>query len=80
MVNKRGFIRIVEAIIAIVVVFGFILIAFPQGRNQTTGETPYEIEQTQERIIGEITNNIEFRRCILNLTTEEPSVCGKELI
>jgi len=79
MVNKKGFIRIVEAIIAVVVIFGFILIAFPQGKEQSAGETPYEIEQTQARIVEEITNNVEYRRCILNLSGGSPG-CVDTLI
>jgi hypothetical protein len=79
--GKKGFIRIIEAIIAIIIVFGFIVLAIPKNQEEMV-ETPYDIEQIQEKIINEISNNVTFRRCILNISQpyQEPSNCGKRMI
>ena len=75
--NKKGFIRIIEAIFAVVIVFAFIIFAF--GDVDKSAAVPYEVEQIQEKIIGEITNNIDDRKCILGIDNDMKE-CGKTLI
>jgi len=45
MVNKKGFLRILEAIVAIVIVLGFVISIIPD-RSKDTPRLPPDLEQT----------------------------------
>lgn len=62
--NKKGYLRMLEAIVAIVVVFGFVLTILPK-RPVPTGETPPELESTMKAILDEARINEGFRTCLL---------------
>ena len=64
MVNKKGFLRTIEAIIAIIMVLGFILYVTPT-RIPDVGEVPGVVEQAQSIILDEVATNEIFRDCIL---------------
>jgi|SRR3989344_2537601 len=64
LINKRGFIRTLEAVIAIVIVFLFIFYA----SKSSTGEDKRFVEgikSLQESILNDISKNNEFRKCIV---------------
>ena len=67
--NKKGFIRTLEAVLAVIVIFIFI---YSVGRGGYSGDRDVEsIKSLQESILGEISRNDEFRDCIVTATAEE---------
>jgi len=62
--NKKGYLRMIEAVIAIVIIFGFILTVLPK-KAQDTGAIPPELDSTLRAILEEAQNNEEFRSCLL---------------
>jgi hypothetical protein len=76
--NKRGFMRILEAIIAIVLVFGFVVIVMPsKAKNQA--EVPPDLEETMKSVLKEMQENPKFRTCVLNGTINFDFVMGGPL-
>ena len=59
MVNKKGYIRTLEAIIAIVLIFAVIITILP--KKEITEKTPDDIDLTAKSILNEIQNNNLFR-------------------
>ncbi len=70
MVNKRGFLRILEAIIAIIIVLGFVISIMPD-KVQNTGKIPPDLEQTTESILKEVQGNPSYRECVLGDTNKK---------
>ena len=66
MVNKKAYIRTVEAIIAIVLILTFTIYIWPK-ESQVESKIPREIELTLSRIINEFQYNEEYRSCILQI-------------
>jgi len=64
-IDKRGFIRTLEAVLAIVIVFLFIYYA---GRGSSDGDARYVqgIRSLQESILDDASKNDNFRECIVN--------------
>jgi hypothetical protein len=61
--NKKGVVKTLEAVIAVVALLAFILIILPE-REIPTGEVPAEIETAQQAILDEISLNKNYRDCI----------------
>ena len=63
--NKRGFLRTLEAILAVVIVFLFIYYA---GRGSGDKDARYVqgVKSLQESILDEISKNDDFRECIVS--------------
>src|SRR3989344_6033495 len=59
MVNKKGYIRTLEAIIAIVLIFAVIITILP--KKEIAEKTPEDIDLTAKSILNEIQNNNLFR-------------------
>jgi len=69
MVNKKGYIRTLEAVIAIILILIFIFSVLPKKQTEEL-KTPREIDLTSDRILNEVQNNEEFRGCVIaNLET-----------
>ncbi len=64
MVNKKGFIRILEAVIAIIIVLAFVVAVIPDKPAQPAGLPP-DLEQTTNSVLREMRENAEFRQCVL---------------
>tara|TARA_Y100000034_G_scaffold512_1_gene633 strand:- start:3132 stop:3590 length:459 start_codon:yes stop_codon:yes gene_type:complete len=62
--DKRGFIRTLEAVIAVIVVFVFIY-SVGRGGYESTREVD-SIKSLQESILSEISKNDALRECIVN--------------
>ncbi len=62
--NKKGYLRILEAIIAIIIVFTAVILVLPKT-EKNTGKIPPDLELTANAILKEIQNNNEFRKCVL---------------
>ena len=63
--NKRGWIRTLEAVIAILLIFGFILYVTP--KTQSYGDTtPQIVESRQNFIMKTILENNDYRNCVLD--------------
>ena len=63
--NKQGFIKTVEAIIAVLIIFIFIYYVTPKS---TTNQDTSDIKKLQEEILKGISENEEFRECIIQET------------
>ena len=66
MVNKKAYIRTVEAIIAIVLILTFIVYIWPK-ESQVESKIPRDIELTLDRTINEFQYNEGCRICILQI-------------
>lgn len=68
----------IEAIIAIVIIFGFILTVMPK-KQADKGEIPPELDSTLRSILEEAQNSEEFRTCLLLNDTVEIVKTGGNL-
>ena len=66
--DKKGFIRTLEAVIAVIVVFVFIY-SVGRGGYESTREVD-SIKSLQESILSEISKNDGFRECIVTASTK----------
>ncbi len=64
MKDKRGFIRILEAMIAIVIVFVYIVNILPK-LPKPTGKIPGELDNTLSAILKQIQNDAQFRKTVV---------------
>ncbi len=64
--NKKGFLKILEAIVAILIVLGFIVAIIPE-KPPEQAKLPPDLEQTTNTILKELQENPEFRACVLEL-------------
>lgn len=62
--NKKGFVKIIEAVIAIVIVFIFIFTILP--KENKVEKIPENIRLFQEKILGEIESNEVLRKEVLD--------------
>src|SRR3989338_9100160 len=62
--NKRGFIRILEAIIAIIIVFVYVVNVLPKA-PAATGKIPPELDNTLNAILKQIQNDPNFREQVV---------------
>ena len=67
--NKKGFVRTLEAIIAVIIVLGIILVVAPEKELQSA-VTPENIREAQTFILDSIMSNEILRSCIEHATTE----------
>tara|TARA_Y100000310_G_scaffold327446_1_gene393832 strand:- start:13830 stop:14276 length:447 start_codon:yes stop_codon:yes gene_type:complete len=64
MVGKKGYLKTVEALIAVIMLFGFFIYMLPGDRIEVAS-VPQDIELMQDVIFDEISNNVEWRQCIV---------------
>src|SRR3989344_6917374 len=64
MVNKKGYIRTLEVVIAIILILIFIFSVLPKKQTEES-KTPREIDLTSDRILNEVQNNGKFRGCVI---------------
>jgi hypothetical protein len=62
--NKKGFLKIMEAIIATIIVLGFV-VTIASNIKENKPAIPPDLEQTTNSILEEMQNNPEFRECVL---------------
>lgn len=62
--DKKGYLRMLEAIIAVVIIFGAVLVMLPRKQIQQA-EMPDEIDSTLRSVLEEAQNNEQFRTCLL---------------
>src|SRR3989338_2873901 len=62
--NKHGFLKILEAIIAIIIVLGFMIAILPKVPKDTAAVPP-DLDQTTKSILKEMQENAYFRNCVL---------------
>src|SRR3989344_3575946 len=62
--NKKGFLKIMEAIIAIIIVLGFVINIIPVNEKNPSNVPP-DLKQTTDSILSELQNNAKFRNCVL---------------
>jgi len=64
MVNKKGYLKILEAIIAILIVFGLVLYILPKA-DRNTGALPADLEISADVVLKSVQQDPEFRKIIL---------------
>lgn len=72
--NRKGFIRTLEAIISVIIVLGIILALAPSRSSQDT-TTPTNVKEAQLFILNHIATNEQFRTCINSIP---PAGIGEE--
>ncbi len=77
MMNKKGFIRTLEALISILLLLGFILYLF-SGKSTNIETTPEIVESANNNIINEFLYNPTFRTCFSN--TNNYGLCSNVLV
>jgi len=71
--NNKGFLRILEALIAIIIIFMFTYYIMPKNTEKSDVEGE-KIKLLQQTILDEISHNEGFRNCILGRGSEGPIV------
>lgn len=61
--NNKGFVRTLEAIIAVIIIFTIIVMLAP-GTKKPQKETPDVIQQTQAFLLDQITSNEVYKECV----------------
>jgi len=61
--NKKGFVRTLEAVIAVIIVFTIIVMLAPE-KNRPEKETPEIIKQTLAFLLEQITSNEAYKACV----------------
>ena len=74
--NKKGFIRTIEAVIAIVILLGLVLFIFGDKPKEIK-KIPEVIEDAQNYIISEFLYNSEFKKCFTDLIINDADTNGK---
>ncbi len=65
--DKKGFLKILEAIIAIIIVFGFVIFLLPKT-ERNTGKVPIDLELIAKTILDDAQLDPDFRKCVLGGT------------
>ncbi len=73
--DKKGFVKTLESIIAVVVIFGAILFILPKVPKLPSGQMPEQLEFTANALIEQIQNDDLFRKCVL--TSNNSKINGK---
>ncbi|MBS3171116.1 hypothetical protein J4449_00740 [Candidatus Woesearchaeota archaeon] len=78
-INKKGFIRTIEAVIAIVILLGLVLTIFGD-KPQEIKKRPEVVESSLNYITNEILYNKEFRNCFLSASVgNNGGLCSSKL-
>lgn len=72
--NKKGFLRIIEAVIAIVLLLGFILYITYKTPN-VEFKTPQPVKDSMSSILNQMASNFDLRNCVL---INDISTCGDD--
>src|SRR3989344_8141844 len=76
MVNKRGYLRTLEALIGIIIVFGVILFVNQKNVEVELG-VPGIVESSQRAILDQISQDADYRECVLNYDSgDNPGSCS----
>lgn len=62
--DKKGFVRTLEAVIAILLLLGLVLYILPE-KEAPTGEVPAAVELAQQYVLNEVALNKVHRDCVL---------------
>lgn len=74
MKSKKGVVKTLEAVIAIIAILGFIYTIFPE-KKEITGEVPAAVKAAEEYVLTEIALNKEYRRCVTDEIGEYAGAC-----
>lgn len=82
MFGKKGYLRTVEAVMAIIILLGLILYTFNTGQDNLKLKIPESVDSANTFIINEFLNNAEYRSCFeqVDLSQESPGLCNIVLI
>lgn len=64
MIHKKGFIKTIEAVIAIVFILGFIYMVTPREKTNLEGETPPNVKTAHNFIMSEFLHNETLREYV----------------
>jgi hypothetical protein len=76
MVNKKGYIQTLEAIVAILIIYITVISLMSQYRPKTQAGVPLDIKLTQDALLKEIESSNFYRNCALSNNT----ICIDDLI
>lgn len=74
-VNKKGFLKTLEAVIAIIIAVTAVYLIMPKG-IEPTPDPPLVVKSAQDSIVGSISNNDDLRVKILGLQ-DDPTLPGE---
>lgn len=77
MVNKKGYLQTLEAVVAILILLGVILFSISmRGGNEPS--VPEDISLLQKNILNQVQNNQDYRDCVfdVNLCSEFSTLLG----
>ena len=74
--NKKAYIRTLEAVIAIILVLVFIFMVTPKTQK-ISEEVPVDVREAQKFILQEVLNNETLRNCVISL--EPPQNCKQDI-
>ena len=74
--NKKAYIRTLEAVIAIILVLAFIFMVTPKTQK-ISEEVPIDVREAQKFILQEVLNNESLRNCVIIL--EPPQNCKQDI-
>ena len=66
MVNKKGYMKILEAVIAIVILLLFVTVLAIQNKEDTP-KVPQDISLLQDAIVNSIKEDEDIRDCVLSI-------------
>ncbi len=69
---KKGYLRTIEAIIAVVLIFIFIITIIPESNNQS--KTPDTIKSLQNKIVTKIEENKNLRKNVLDYNVDPDTI------
>jgi hypothetical protein len=75
--NKRGFVRTLEAVLAVIVVFLFIFYAGGSSSDEE-GRFVDGIKSLQESILDDISKNDEMRKCVVEYASLDTDANGRD--
>lgn len=77
MVNKKGFLRTLEAVVAIIIILALIVYLAPSKKLET--EIPSNVKEAKEFILKEILTNKTLRECINDNIGDCKTLCSERL-
>lgn len=72
--NKKGYLKILESVLAIIIVLAFVLTVLPKKDVNQIKVDP-ELESTADSIAKQIQNNPTFRDCALKTPNKDAAEC-----
>jgi hypothetical protein len=80
MVNKRGFLKTLEAVIAIIIFLIFMVSALVFNQAPQDQGVPMDVKAIQETVFSKIGTDLELRQCIIEYDSYGQQCLGDEMV